>query len=136
MLEVHIEKAKVGKGRSYVIQTSWLIPLVEEIQGSIEFALSVNYVHHQNKNGSVWIIHADFWLPNANVDHHRFHITPGFVKSEERKATVEVMKSTIIPELVEWMNACVNPPMKRKYGNTFAVYRENGTYLINGKPIK
>ena len=81
MIDLHIEKPKVGKGRSYVLQSSWLVPLVKEINGSREFALSIKYVHPQNTNGSEWIIWADFWLPNDKVDHYRFYITPGFSKS-------------------------------------------------------
>ena len=101
-MTLSISRPKTYKGFSYVMKTSWLTEQLDSIAFGGEIGLhyvtpSLNNVSH------CMLIHAEYWLPNANVDHDRFYITSGVCQSHKRKELETIVKNIVIPQLVDWM---------------------------------
>jgi len=84
------------------MKTSWLTERLDTI--AFDGEVSLNYQTPTFDNVSrCMLINAEYWLPNANVDHDRFYICSGVVQSYKRKELESTIKDVVIPQLVTWM---------------------------------
>jgi hypothetical protein len=105
-----IKKEKTWKGLSYVLKSSVLKN--EIIARGLDCYIYLNYWTPQMNNETAWpLIEAEYLLPNANVDHSRFHIRTGVVPSAERKNAEIILINEVLPRLIEWMTKKINQPV-------------------------
>ena len=95
---ITVTKPKLGKFRSYVLQTSILETAL--IEAGIKSAVSLHYWTPQH-DGSVLL--AEYWMPNANVDHRRVYLRAGSIPRSDRADALEQLQATAIPAFVTWL---------------------------------
>ncbi len=95
-----IEKPKLQKGLSYVLQTSILKNAVEA--AGIDCNIDLNYWNPYRIPVGETILECFYWLPNENVDYDRFYVRAGTVQSENRKIAQELLKEKVIPQFIDW----------------------------------
>ncbi len=96
-----VEKPKLQKGLSYVLKTSLLKDALEAT--GLELNIDLIYWNPYRIPNGETILECHYWLPNENVDHDRFYIRAGTVKSENRKIAQELLKKEVIPKFVDWI---------------------------------
>jgi hypothetical protein len=96
-----IEKPKLPKGLSYALKTSILQEAIES--AGLDCHINLNYWTPQKVPGGDTILECFYWLPNANVDHDRFYIRAGSIKSEQRKTAENLLREKVIPVFIKWM---------------------------------
>lgn len=115
-----INKPKVPKGLTYIIKSSQLKELFEELKLDID--VSVNY--HVSKEGSdgIRVFECRYWLPNMNVPYDRFYITIGTV-SVSNKDKISILLKGLFPKFKEWILFLMSQP-------------ENSTFLKHNSYIR
>lgn len=97
-----IEKPKIWKSFSYPLKS----PLLKEAIDNSGLDCHVDLVYwtpQQNKEDIYSLITCEYWLANRHVDHNRFYIRAGVVKSEHRKLAEQLITSEVLPKLIEYM---------------------------------
>jgi len=133
--EITIEKGRIRKDYSHVIKSSMLTPLIEKINSDEEFSVQVVYLQPKISKNESWILDAQFWTPNEHVNHYRFYIRPGCVKSEQRKLTFENMEKSILPKLIDWMDQCLDSIKLIPARKHFCIEQTGDKYYLNGEKL-
>ena len=130
-LMLDISRPKSPKGFSYVMKTSWLTEKLDAIAFAGEVSLHYYFPQLDNITRCM-LIHAEYWLPNANVDHDRFYITSGVSQSHKRKELEGIVKDVVIPLLINWMVEVKNLPdnSPKKIGRCFIADYINDELII------
>ena len=97
-----IEKQKLPKGLSYALKSSLLEEAFKEnkIKTDTHLVFSISDIFFD----------AHYWLPNENIDYHRFYIRTGHVQSEKRKEATMFMQESVMPEFIKWAKELVSLP--------------------------
>jgi len=129
-MELTIDKDKLYKGLSYPMKTSFLKEALES--AGFDGHVHLQYWIPQGDKSLCRLIYADYRLVNMRVENERFFIRTGACLSQQRKALEQIMKESVIPELVSWMIESQNLPddSTRKTGRRFFANYENGDLSI------
>lgn len=130
-MRFEVEKPKTWKGLSYALKTSLLKDAVEA--AGIDCNIILRYWTPMPVAGGDTILQCFYWLPNANVDHDRFYIRAGTVKSEKRKAAQDLLIEKVIPRFIDWMLKIKSQPpesAKLKHDLYFNAVFEDGKVKI------
>ena len=100
-MNVTIEKPKIRKGLSYVLQTSSLTNALEELHLDIE--VIVKYRFYISSGDDYDLINCTLWLPNQRVNYTRYYIEVLAVKTEDKPVIVELINQKILPAFIAWM---------------------------------
>ena len=126
-MKFDIEKPKLRKGLSYVLQSSMLKNALEET--GIDCNIDINYWNPYRIPIGETILECFYWLPNENVDYDRFYVRAGTVKSEDRKVAQDLLREKVIPKFLDWFVKIKSLPKnstKLKHNLYFnAVFKDN-----------
>ena len=127
-----IDKPKLRKGLSYVLQTSILKDAIEA--AGIDCNINLHYWNPYKIPVGETILECFYWLPNENVDYDRFYVRAGTVQSENRKIAQELLKIKAIPKFIDWIIKIKSLPANStslKHNSYFnAVFRDNEVKLF------
>jgi hypothetical protein len=99
---VQTEKAKLPKGMSYPLRASFLINALAAANLTIDTQLI-------NAPSRIFL-DAHFWPPNAAVPHERLYVRASAVLAQEASAAREYVESSVIPELIAWIQQLLSLP--------------------------
>ena len=127
-----IEKPKIRKGISYVLQTSILKDAIDA--AGIDCNIHLIYWNPYRIPVGETILQCLYWLPNENVDYDRFYIRAGTVQSENRKIAQELLKEEAIPKFIDWVMKIKSLPENStslKHNSYFnAVFKDNAVKIF------
>ena len=131
-LTLHIDKPKLRKGLSHIMKTSWLTDGLDSIAFEGDVTLRYYNTSIFDSLAHCFLIRAHYWLPNANVDHDRFYICIGISQSHERKVLEHIVRTDVIPQLINWMVEVKNLPdnSSKKTGQCFTAEYIEGKLII------
>ncbi|MES2070273.1 MAG: hypothetical protein V4488_07995 [Pseudomonadota bacterium] len=92
---VLIEKAKLSKGMSYPLKSSFLETAFS--------AQGISLDAHLRQGGTSTLFECFFWPPNANVTHERLYIRTSAVPSNKTREARLFIEESVVPELIAWL---------------------------------
>ncbi|WP_316794077.1 hypothetical protein [Pedobacter frigoris] len=95
-----IEKPKVPKGLCYVIKSSQLEEIFEELGVTID--ISVKYYFSKEGAQGIRVFECLYWLPNKNVPYERLYINVGTVTFTQ-KDKIDTLLKEFFPKFKEWV---------------------------------
>lgn len=95
-----INKPKAPKGLSYIIKSSQLKELFDELKLDID--VSVIFLVSKKGPQGINVFECCYWLPNNNVPYDRLYITIGTV-SHDKKEKVDIILNRLITKFKEWL---------------------------------
>jgi hypothetical protein len=105
-----IEKAKLPKGMSYPLRSSYL----SEALRAAGITLAAHLIHQP---ASI-LFEAHFWPPNPRIRHERLYIIVAAVPALQRRFAREYLEGTAVREFVAWVQDIVslapNSPVRRE----------------------
>ncbi|MBE9597980.1 hypothetical protein [Pedobacter sp. MC2016-24] len=102
-----VNKPKVPKGLSYIIKSSQLKALFEELKLDID--VSVNYSVSKEGPEGIRVFECLYWLPNMNVSYDRLYITIGTVNISN-KEKISILLKELFPKFKEWILFLLSQP--------------------------
>jgi hypothetical protein len=126
---VHIEKAPLPKGKTYVLKSS----VLEQALLDAGFTLPTQLVHTAENI----FFEAQYSPPNPDVPQEQLLVRAGAVASGFGYAARQAIETAVIPEFIEWLRSFLtlpeNSPLRRDVHN---FYRRLPTQLTEAPMLK
>lgn len=129
-----INKPKVPKGLSYIIKSSQIQELFEELKLDID--ISVNYLVSKGGPQGITVFECCYWLPNMNIPYNRLYITIGTVRVD-KKDKIDALLKVLFPKFKEWVLFIMSQPDNSTFLEHNSYIRANfinDEFILKSKP--
>ncbi|WP_221393475.1 hypothetical protein [Dyadobacter sp. NIV53] len=102
MSSIIIDKPKIRKGYSYVLQSSVLQKAIAD--SKLYTSVHLKYWTPNNNENVDWLlIRGEYWFPNQQVSYPRFFIEIAAVPVNLKQQAAFVVQTAVISKLINWM---------------------------------